>query len=69
MGPVDVWISTDSVSLIIIPFSDVVDGNALYMVRSGTRWLQLGEVIGKTIPDTIFLLSRRLRYPHFTASH
>lgn len=27
MDPVDVWISTDSVSLIIIPFSDVVDGN------------------------------------------
>ena len=27
MGPVGVWISTDSVSLMIIPFSDVVDGN------------------------------------------
>jgi hypothetical protein len=26
MGPVDVSITTDSVSLIIIPFSDVVDG-------------------------------------------
>jgi len=25
-GPMDVWISTDSVSWIIIPFSDVVDG-------------------------------------------
>jgi hypothetical protein len=33
MGPVDVWTSTDSVSLIIIPFSDVVDGNELHIAR------------------------------------
>jgi len=31
MGPVEVGISTDSVSLIIIPFSYVVDGIELYM--------------------------------------
>ena len=32
MGPVEVWISTDSVSLIIIPFSDV-DRIELYKAR------------------------------------
>jgi hypothetical protein len=33
MDPMDVWISTDSVSLIISPFSDVVDGNELHIAR------------------------------------
>jgi len=33
MGPVGVWISADSVSLMIIPFSDLVDGNELLMAR------------------------------------
>jgi hypothetical protein len=39
MGPVGVWISTDSLSLIIIPFSDVVDGTSSTKLANGKRCL------------------------------
>jgi len=34
MWPVGVWISNDSVSLMMVLFSDVVDGNELLIARS-----------------------------------
>jgi hypothetical protein len=45
MGPLEVWISTDSVSLIIIPFSGVVE--AVY-------------TSGKMAPEPLLAVVRRL---------
>ena len=57
IGPVNVWILTDSVSLIIIPFSDV-DGIKLDIASQMEVMALTRRGHKKTIPDTIsFLLA------------
>src|SRR5712692_7620925 len=43
MGPVEVWISADSVSLMIISFSDLVDGNDLLIARTWDAMASTGR--------------------------
>ena len=55
MGTVGEWISTDSISLIIIPYSDVA-GIEHELVRKSDAIASAGEVTTKIIPDTILVL-------------
>jgi hypothetical protein len=43
MGPVEVWISADSVSLMIISFSDLLDGNELLIAREWDAMASTGR--------------------------
>ena len=43
MGPVGVWISADLVSLMIIPFSDLMEGNSLLIVRTWNTMASIGK--------------------------